>query len=175
MRTARAWRVLMSRLGYERFIAYGSDWGSGVAACVGRAFPESVIGIHLDGVALRQNPDESSELTTFEQRAWSDGRLYEIRHGVRTDPEDQTADYGLVDSPAGQCAWIVEKFWAWTDHDRDLDAVIPRDELLDTVTLYWLTATGASSGRMYWENPFPRSLTGLSNAAGRSMSTCLSA
>ena len=64
----------------------------------------------------------------------------------------QTLGYGLVDSPAAQCAWIVEKLWAWTDHDGRLESVLTRDELLDNVMLYWLPGTGASSARLYWES-----------------------
>lgn len=165
MRTGAAWHELMSRLGYERFIAQGSDWGSAVATCIARLHPESVIGIHLDGVALRQNPNDDDELTAFEQEALArmadymgSGMGYAQIEGTRP----QTLGYGLVDSPIGQCAWIAEKFWAWTD--GDFETVVSCDELLDTVTLYWLTKTGASSGRMYWENPFARDTTGISGA-----------
>jgi pimeloyl-ACP methyl ester carboxylesterase len=64
----------------------------------------------------------------------------------------QTLGYGLVDSPAGLCAWIVEKFWAWTDAHGDPANVLTRDEMLDNVMLYWLPGTGTSSGRLYWES-----------------------
>ena len=64
----------------------------------------------------------------------------------------QTVGYGLVDSPAGLCAWIVEKFWSWTDCDGDPANVLTRDEMLDNVMLYWLPGTGASSARLYWES-----------------------
>ena len=64
----------------------------------------------------------------------------------------QTLGYGLVDSPAGQAAWIIEKFWAWTDYDGHPENAVSRDELLDNVMLYWLTGTGASSARLYWES-----------------------
>jgi pimeloyl-ACP methyl ester carboxylesterase len=64
----------------------------------------------------------------------------------------QTVGYGLVDSPVGLCGWIVEKFWSWTDCDGDPANVLTRDEMLDNVMLYWLTASGASSARLYWES-----------------------
>jgi pimeloyl-ACP methyl ester carboxylesterase len=64
----------------------------------------------------------------------------------------QTLGYGLADSPAGQCAWIVEKFWAWTDCDGHPENALTRDELLDNVSLYWLTNSAASSARLYWES-----------------------
>ena len=73
-----------------------------------------------------------------------------IRSGRSTRP--QTVGYGLVDSPAGQCAWIIEKFWAWTDCDGHPENVLTRDELLDNMMLYWLPAAGASSARLYWES-----------------------
>ncbi|MGH6693393.1 MAG: epoxide hydrolase, partial [Gammaproteobacteria bacterium] len=64
----------------------------------------------------------------------------------------QTLGYGLVDSPVGQCAWIAEKYWAWTDHDGDPTSALTRDQMLDVITLYWLTGTAASSARIYLEN-----------------------
>ena len=64
----------------------------------------------------------------------------------------QTTGYGLVDSPAALCAWIIEKFWAWTDNDGDLYSLIDRDRLLDNLMIYWVTSTGASSARLYWES-----------------------
>lgn len=166
VRTGAAWHELMSRLGYDRFIAQGSDWGGGVATSIARFHPEAVLGVHLDGVALRQNPkDDDADLTPFEREALSKMAEY-MESGMgyaqieATRP--QTLGYGLVDSPVGQCAWIAEKFWAWTD--GELETVVSRDELLDTVTLYWLTKTAASSGRMYWENPFARGAKGISAA-----------
>ena len=77
---------------------------------------------------------------------WDSG--YSRMHATRP----QTIGYGLVDSPAALCAWIVEKLWAWTDCDGDLESVLTRDELLDNVMLYWLPGAGASSARLYWES-----------------------
>jgi hypothetical protein len=81
-----------------------------------------------------------------EHRKWGTGYSKQ----QRTRP--QTLGYALLDSPAGQCAWIVEKFWAWTDCDGDPLNVFTRDELLDNVMLYWLPGTGASAARLYWES-----------------------
>ncbi|HEY2636907.1 MAG TPA: hypothetical protein VGI54_05925, partial [Solirubrobacteraceae bacterium] len=78
----------------------------------------------------------------------------------------QTLGYGLVDSPAGQAAWILEKFWAWTDHAGRPDDAVPLDVLLDNVTLYWLTATGASSARLYWESSTTAALDPVTVPAG---------
>ena len=77
---------------------------------------------------------------------WDSG--YSREHATRP----QTVGYGLVDSPAFLAAWIVEKFWFWTDHDGSLDAVLSRDDLLDNLMLYWLPGTGASAARLYWES-----------------------
>jgi hypothetical protein len=77
---------------------------------------------------------------------------WESGYSKQQSTRPQTVGYGLVDSPVGQCAWIVEKFWAWTDCDGHPENVLTRDELLDNVMLYWLTASGASSGRLYWES-----------------------
>src|SRR5262245_23408404 len=68
----------------------------------------------------------------------------------------QTVGYGLVDSPVGQCAWIAEKFWAGTDHDGDPVSALTRDQMLDNISVYWYTRTGASSARIYWEDGFDR-------------------
>jgi len=76
------------------------------------------------------------------------GSGYSAVQGTRP----QTIGYALTDSPAALCAWIVEKFWSWTDHDGDLDTVISRDELLDNLMIYWLSRAGASSARLYWES-----------------------
>ena len=79
------------------------------------------------------------------------GHGYQLQQSTRP----QTLGYGLADSPVGQLAWIVEKFWAWTDCDGDPLNVFTRDQLLDNVTVYWFTGTGASSGRLYWESAGP--------------------
>jgi hypothetical protein len=77
----------------------------------------------------------------------------------------QTLGYGLTDSPAGQCAWILEKFWAWTDCDGDPYTIFTREQLLDNATVFWCTATGASSGRLYWESAGPAAMQDPANAA----------
>ena len=76
----------------------------------------------------------------------------ESGYSTQQSTRPQTLGYGLVDSPAGQAAWIIEKFWAWTDCDGHPENILTRDELLDNVMLYWLPGTGASSGRLYWES-----------------------
>ena len=79
-------------------------------------------------------------------------RKWDSGYSKQQSTRPQTIGYGLVDSPAGLCAWIIEKFWSWTDCDGDPANVLTRDEMLDNVMLYWLPGTGASSARLYWES-----------------------
>lgn len=154
-RIAAAWATVMDRLGYRRYGAQGSDWGTTVSTLLGLAHPERVAGIHLMPPLAPPDPATFDDLTDAERSAlaslreadqWGSG--YSRQQATRP----QTVGYGLVDSPAALCAWIAEKYWAWTDHDGSLDPVISRDELLDTVMLYWLPAAGASAARLYWES-----------------------
>jgi pimeloyl-ACP methyl ester carboxylesterase len=156
-RIAAAWAELMRRLGYGRYGAQGGDWGSMVTAELGRIDADHVAGIHLNmpvaapgaGRADRGEPTEAelAALADYEaHRRWGTG--YSKQQSTRP----QTLGYGLVDSPAGQCAWIVEKFWAWTDCDGHPENALTRDQMLDNVMLYWLPAAGASSARLYWES-----------------------
>jgi epoxide hydrolase len=154
-RIAAAWTVLMARLGYERYGAQGSDWGTSISASLGQQDPDHVAGIHLTPPLAPPDPATFDDLTEREQAAlaslehsaeWDSG--YSREHATRP----QTIGYALVDSPAALCAWIIEKFWAWTDCDGRLENVLTRDELLDNLMLYWLPGTGASSARLYWES-----------------------
>jgi pimeloyl-ACP methyl ester carboxylesterase len=154
-RIADAWTVLMERLGYPRFAAHGSDWGTSVSTCIGKQAPDKVVGLHLVPPLAPPDPATFDDLTSQERSALESLRGsaaadagYSTEHATRP----QTIGYALVDSPAALCAWIVEKFWAWTDHEGDLETVISRDELLDNLMLYWLTGSGASSARLYWES-----------------------
>jgi pimeloyl-ACP methyl ester carboxylesterase len=153
-RIARAWAELMSRLGYDRFIASGSDWGVSVTESIGDHLPQRTLGIHLVPPLAAPDPWSFDDLTATEERALDDAE-FRARDGAaygdlqRTRP--QTIGYGLVDSPVALASWIGEKFWQWSDHDGDLLTVIDRDRLLDNLMMYWLPATGASSARLYWE------------------------
>jgi pimeloyl-ACP methyl ester carboxylesterase len=154
-RIARAWARLMARLGYRRYGAQGGDWGTSISTAIAQQDPEHVAGIHLTPPLAPPDPATLDNLTDRERAAlaslehaaeWESG--YSQEHATRP----QTIGYALVDSPAALCAWIVEKLWAWTDHDGQLETVLTRDELLDNVMLYWLPGTGASSARLYWES-----------------------
>jgi epoxide hydrolase len=153
-RIGGAWAELMARLGYDRYGAQGGDWGAMVTAELGARDPDHVAGIHLN-MPVARPPDDPGELTEHEQAALADA-LEHRRTGTgysrQQSTRPQTLGYGLVDSPAGQCAWIVEKFWAWADCDGHPENVFTKDQLLDNVMHYWLPGTGASSARLYWES-----------------------
>jgi epoxide hydrolase len=153
-RIARAWAELMARLGYQRFLAVGSDWGTSVSTSLALHQPGRLLGIHL--IPPLAPPDRgAADLTGRERAALADlderrrtGSGYSAEQSTRP----QTIGYSLADSPAGLCAWIVEKLWSWTDHRGDLSQVLTADQVLDNISLYWLTGSGASSARLYWES-----------------------
>jgi pimeloyl-ACP methyl ester carboxylesterase len=155
-RIAAAWAELMSRLGYERYGAQGGDWGAAVAMAMGTTGSPALAGVHLnmplaDPAALAS----LGELTESEQAALASFAHYnrwDSGYSKQQSTRPQTVGYGLVDSPAGLCGWIVEKFWSWTDCDGHPENVLSRDELLDNLMLYWLPAAAASSARLYWES-----------------------
>jgi epoxide hydrolase len=152
---ADAWDQLMGRLGYARYGAQGGDWGSQVTTAIGMRHPEHLAGIHLNMPIAFPGPEAGDDRTEREQAALDSMEYYgrwDSGYSKEQSTRPQTVGYGLVDSPAGLCAWIVEKFWSWTDCDGDPASVLSRDELLDNVMFYWLPATGASSARLYWES-----------------------
>jgi epoxide hydrolase len=154
-RIARAWAQLMSLLGYERYGAQGGDWGSMVTASLARQDPGHVAGIHLNMPVVGREAMSMDNLTESEQATlgyMAEFQKWETGYSSQQSTRPQTLGYGLADSPAGQCAWIVEKFKAWTDCDGHPENVLTRDELLDNVMLYWLPGNGASSARLYWES-----------------------
>ncbi|WP_319943081.1 epoxide hydrolase family protein [Nocardia aurantia] len=147
-RIARAWCELMTRLEYPRFLAAGSDWGTSISTKIALQQPHRLIGLHL--VPPLAPPDHTTTLTGAERASLADldertrtGSGYSAVHSTRP----QTLGYGLTDSPAALAAWISEKLYTWTD-----DPGLTRDQILDNVTLYWLTATATSSIRLYWES-----------------------
>jgi pimeloyl-ACP methyl ester carboxylesterase len=150
---ADVWATLMDRLGYDSFVAQGGDWGSAVTAAVGRRHPDRCTAIHMTlamGARPSGEPTSPAEVRAIERMqhyvAWDSG------YSTQQKSRPQTVGYGLADSPAGQAAWILEKFWAWTDCDGHPENVLGRDELLDNVMLYWVTGSATSSARIYWES-----------------------
>jgi pimeloyl-ACP methyl ester carboxylesterase len=153
-RTARAWATLMGRLGYDRYGAQGGDWGSMVTTRLGVLDSEHVIGIHLNMVATAPDPGQTD--FTDDERAsvasMANYRQWESGYSRQQATRPQTLGYGLADSPAGQCAWILEKFRTWADCGDDPVAALGADRILDNVMFYWLPGTATSSARMYWES-----------------------
>ena len=163
-RIARAWDVLMSRLGYQRYVSQGGDWGSVVADVMARQAPPGLLGIHVNmpasvppeiAKALQNGEPAPAGLSDEEQRAYAQMNALYTRGGgyasiMVTRP--QTIGYSLADSPAGLAAWFYDKFADWTYTNGEPERVLTRDDMLDDITLYWLTNTGASSARLYWEN-----------------------
>jgi pimeloyl-ACP methyl ester carboxylesterase len=164
-RIARMWIQLMARLGYTRYAAHGSDWGNGIATRVALDDPAHVAAIHLAGcgaapAASAGNPSRSPLPNSAVNAAHNLG-YQEIQ---TTKP--QTLGQALSDSPVGLASWIIEKWYGWADHDGDLEKVFTKDELLTNIMIYWVTNSGTSSARIYYESrhmlgglaptPFPR-------------------
>ncbi|CAG1962469.1 unnamed protein product [Fusarium graminearum] len=157
-RTARAWAELMRRLGYmdSEWVAQGGDWGAFVVASLGYQAPKGLKGIHFNSIYFENKNEVQVPIkdTKAEEKAM---RLDNFRdtgfkgYSLEQSTKPQTIGYGLADSPVGQAAWIYEKYRDWTHHDGDVEALFSKDEMLDTIMLYWLTNSGTSSARYYWE------------------------
>ncbi len=133
----------------------GCDWGSMVTTAIGLQDAGPCLGIHLTMPIVAPDPATMADLSPAEKSALagmkhyrSEGAGYARQQGTRP----QTLGYGLADSPAGQAAWVVEKYQAWMDCDGHPENVLSRDELLDQVMLYWLPNSATSSARLYWES-----------------------
>jgi pimeloyl-ACP methyl ester carboxylesterase len=154
-RIADAWAELMARLGYARYVAQGGDWGAMVTTRIGIQDTAHCAAIHLNMPIAPPDPATLNDLTEREKSALAGMQHYQewdSGYSKQQSTRPQTVGYGLVDSPAGQAAWILEKFWAWTDCNGHPENVLGRDELLDNVMLYWLPGAAASSARLYWES-----------------------
>lgn len=164
---ARAWTVLMKRLGYTRFVAQGGDWGALIVDQMGVLAPRELLAIHSNmpgavppdiGKALMRGEPPPSGLSAEERNAWDQLDFF-YKHGLSYASEMKNKPqtlYGIADSPIGLAAWII-------DHDiRSYELItrvfegqregLTRDDILDNITLYWLTGTAISSARLYWEN-----------------------
>ena len=154
------WAKLMrDNLGYSRFAAQGGDWGASVTAHLGFAYPDEVIGIHVTSasgvVAASHTGEGMAPLTDREQQHLENREQWQQAEGGYSHiqgTKPQTLSYGLNDSPAGLAAWIVEKFRTWSDCNGDVESKYTKDELLTTVTIYWVTGTINSSTRLYYES-----------------------
>ncbi|AYL93863.1 epoxide hydrolase family protein [Mucilaginibacter celer] len=163
-RIGKAWDVLMKRLGYKNYIAQGGDWGSVIADAMGRQKFSGLIGIHINMPAtvpaevaklLNSGAPAPANLSVKEKAAYKSlSYLYTKGAGYAgimvTRP--QTIGYSLSDSPVGLAAFFLDKFNDWTYSGGNAEKVLTKDEILDDITLYWLTNTGNSSAQLYWEN-----------------------
>ncbi len=156
-RTARAFTELMGRLGYERYGVQGGDVGAFIAPQMGRLEPAHVIGVHVNALVTfpSGDPADMAGLTDAEQERLARHKHFQdelmgYMHLQGTRP--QTLAYALTDSPAGQLAWIVEKFKDWTNPAAELpEDAVDRDRLLTNVSVYWFTGTARSSANSYYE------------------------
>ncbi len=153
-RIAKAWATLMERLGYQRWVAQGGDWGSGVTHTLAHLRPPGLIAAHVNWpfVFPPKQPENPApaEKRAFERAAWFLGEQSGYFREQSTRP--QTIGYAVADSAAGQALWIYEKFQAWTDNHGNPEDALSLDAMLDDISLYWFTNTAASSARIYWEN-----------------------
>ena len=152
---AATWVELMARLGYDKFAAHGGDWGGVITAVLAGRYPAHVLGIHT--TLAQAPPGSATDGLTDVERKWAE-ETHDFWHSHRSAyakqqaSRPQTIGYSLVDSPVGLLAWILDKFAEWTDTQDTPFETIARDRILDDVTLYWLTRTGASAARIYYES-----------------------
>ena len=145
---------LMQTLGYEKYFAQGGDWGAAVTTALGTQ-DSNCEAIHLNMAVVSPDMETMNDLTEFEQQALAGFQFYQewdSGYSKQQSTRPQTLGYGLTDSPIGQAAWILEKFYQWTDCDGHPENAVSRDELLTNVMFYWLTETAASSARLYWDS-----------------------
>lgn len=153
-RIAAAWATLMQRLGYDRWVAQGGDWGAGVTHALAHLQPRGLVAAHVNWqfVFPAKLPEDP---TPAERKAMdSASRFLNEQSGYSREQatRPQTIGYPLADSAAGQALWIYEKFQAWTDNQGHPEDALAVDAMLDDISLYWFTDTAASSARLYWEN-----------------------
>lgn len=154
--TAALWHRLMRGLGYTRYGAYGSDFGSGVATLMALDNPTPLLGVHLSNMDIAPYLGPGSRPLSDAERNYLERNdmFWQVEGGYKAiqSTKPQTLGYGLNDSPAGLAAWIIEKWRSWSDSHGDLDARFSRDFLLTTLTIYWATQTITPSIRDYYDN-----------------------
>jgi epoxide hydrolase len=154
-RIGRGWATLMAELGYDSYVAQGGDWGSAVTACIGAQDPGHCRAIHVNIPPCTPTEQQLADPTPGELvalQAMATHQQWGTGYSQEQKTRPQTIGYSLVDSPVGMAAWILEKFWAWTDCDGHPENALTRDELLDNVSWYWFSSSGASSARLYWQS-----------------------
>ena len=166
-RIARAWAVLMGRLGYTRYVAQGGDWGTAITAAMARQEPAGLLGIHVNFAQMvppamlghiRNGDPAPTDLSDAEKRAYGQVAFatYHRGYGVIQGTRPQTIGYSLADTPVGLAAWLLDHDTATYEHLAQLFAghpygAITREDWLDNTSLYWLTNTATSAARLYWQ------------------------
>jgi pimeloyl-ACP methyl ester carboxylesterase len=166
-RIARAWAILMQRLGYERYVAQGGDWGTAISAAMARQAPEGLLGIHVNFAQMmppdmlghiRNGDPAPADLSDAERRAYEQvtAATYHRGYGVIQGTRPQTIGYSLADTPVGLAAWLLDHDPTSYQHLMQLFAggtfgAITRDDVLDNISLYWFANTATSAARLYWE------------------------
>jgi pimeloyl-ACP methyl ester carboxylesterase len=154
-RIAKAWIALMAKLGYTKYVAQGGDWGSGVTSAIGYIKPPECLAIHVNMALAQPSAEDMETLTERDQKALADIKYYfdsDSGYAMIQKTRPQSLGYGLADSPAAQAAWIYEKFHRWTDNNGRPEDALTLEQMLDDISMYWLTNSGASSARLYWES-----------------------
>lgn len=163
-RIGMAWHELMMRLGYDRYVSQGGDWGAVITDKMARQAPKGLLGIHVNmpatvppdvAKALASGEPAPAGLSADEKAAYEQmNALYTKGAGyaVMMVTRPQTIGYALNDSPVGLAAWYYDKFADWTYSGGDPEKSLTKDEMLDDISLYWFTSTATSGARLYWEN-----------------------
>jgi pimeloyl-ACP methyl ester carboxylesterase len=163
-RIGLAWDVLMKRLGYQRYVSQGGDWGSVVADAMARQAPKGLLGIHVNmpptvppdvAKAITLGGPAPAGLSVKEKAAFDSLNTFFSKnagYGAMMVTRPQTVGYALTDSPVGLAAWMYDKFAQWTYSGGEPERSLTKDEMLDGISLYWLTNTAISSAQLYWEN-----------------------
>lgn len=147
-------RLMTEVLGFRRFAAQGGDWGAFITGRLGYAYPDKVVGIHLNMLPVAPHPADRTDLTRAEEVFFKDSEYFrqeETGYQWIQGTKPQTLAYGLNDSPVGLAAWITEKFYTWTDCHGDIESRVTKDDLLTNIMIYWVTQTINSSFWLYYE------------------------
>lgn len=175
-RIARAWDILMKRIGYSHYVSQGGDWGAIISDSMGRQAPKGLLGIHVNriersttippevGKALMNGDPAPENLNGEEKAIFNEAREFLSKgfgYAALMGTRPQTIGYSLADSPVGLAAWFYDKLADWVFTRGDPERSFTRNEILDNITLYWLTNTGPSSSRIYWENTANVAMPGI--------------
>ncbi len=171
-KTADAWDQLMRALGYDRYFAQGGDWGAAVTMAMGVQNKGGCAAIHVNMPVVPPPSEVLANPTPYEAESLARLGWYRAKdngYAIIQATRPQTLGYGLTDSPVGQMAWIVEKFQGWSDCDGNPENIFSKDQLLDTVMLYWMTASAASSARLYWHSFLNQNMDSITIPTGCSL------